>query len=86
MTHTDFNERRLGDLIAALPPAPEAWEQAAIELPRLRRTIDQVLALAETDAAFRAELTADLEQALRGAGFEPHPGLNAAVRQQLAGN
>jgi hypothetical protein len=43
-----------------------------------------VLALAETDAEFHAELVADLEAALRRAGHEPNPALRAAVRHRLA--
>ena len=74
----------LGRLIASLPAPPASWEQAAIEMPALRRAADQVLALAETDAEFRAELVADLEAALRRAGHEPEPALQAAVRRALA--
>ena len=53
-------------------------------MPALRRAADHVLALAETDAEFRAELVADLEAALRRAGHEPGPALQDAVRRALA--
>ena len=84
MGDNEMDEQMLGRLIAALPSPPECWEQAAIELPAFRRAADQVLALAETDAEFRAELFADLEAALRRAGHEPNPALRAAVRHRLA--
>jgi hypothetical protein len=84
MGDEEMDERMLGRLIAAMPAPPQDWEQAAIELPALRRAADQVLALAETDAEFRAELVADLEAALRRAGHEPNPALRAAVRHRLA--
>lgn len=70
-----YDEERLGELLAALPPAPEAWVEAARELPRLERGLEQVLALAEADADFRAALVADLEAAIREAGVEPDPRL-----------
>ncbi len=84
MGDNEMDERMLGRLIAALPAAPESWEQAAIEMPAFRRAADQVLALAETDAEFHAELVANLEAALRRAGHEPNPALRAAVRHRLA--
>ena len=84
MSDNEMDERMLGRLIAALPAAPENWEQAAIEMPAFRRAADQVLALAETDAEFHAELVADLEAALRRVGHEPNSALRAAVRHRLA--
>jgi hypothetical protein len=77
---------RLAELLAELAPAPAAWVDAAAEMPRLKRDLEQIVGLAETDLAFRAAVVADLESALRGAGMEPTPALVAAVRRQrLAG-
>jgi hypothetical protein len=66
-----FDEQRLGELIRALPPAPEGWVKAAQELPRVRRGLDDIVERAVADAEFRKALIADLEQALRAEGYEP---------------
>lgn len=84
MTKTDsFEEERLGRLIGLLEPAPEGWVPAAQEIPVLRRSLDQILARAEADAAFRPVLIADLEAALAEAGLEPEPRLVEVLRRQL---
>ena len=45
MSDNEMDERMLGRQIAALPAAPDIWEQAAIEMPAFRRAAYQVLAL-----------------------------------------
>ena len=72
MTSTGpYDEERLAELLRALPPAPEGWVRAAQELPRSRRELDDIVARAVADEAFRAALIADLELALRDVGYEP---------------
>ncbi len=66
-----YDEHRLAELIKALPPAPEAWVEAAQELSLARTRLDDIVARAEADAAFREALIADLEEALRLEGYEP---------------
>jgi len=78
-----YDEEHIGRLLRTLPPAPEAWVEAASRLPATRRAIDQIAALAETDAAFRAELLADLEGALQRAGVEADAALVAHLRERL---
>jgi hypothetical protein len=68
-----FDEERLARLIRALPPAPEAWVRAAQELPFFRPQLDEIVARAEADAAFRKRLVADLEAALEAEGYERDP-------------
>jgi regulator of protease activity HflC (stomatin/prohibitin superfamily) len=70
MTMT-FVEERLGFLLRLLRPAPRGWVEAAQELPEARRTMDEIVARAEADAAFQAALVADLEAALAREGYEP---------------
>jgi len=87
MTPTQaYDEERIGRLVGLLPPAPEGWAQAAQEIPVLRRSLDEILARAEADAAFRPALIADLEAALAQAGYEPEPRLVDELRKLLAGN
>jgi hypothetical protein len=72
MSSTDkYDEVRLGELLRALPPAPEGWVRAAQELPRSRREMDDIVERAVADEAFRKALIADLEAALRDVGYEP---------------
>ena len=80
---TAFDEERLALLIRALPPAPEAWVRAAQELPFVRSELDEIVARAEADAAFRERLIADLEGALAAEGYERDPVVLAALRVRL---
>jgi hypothetical protein len=66
-----YEDERLGGLLRFLTPAPAGWVQAAQELPFARRTIDEIVARAEADLAFRDALVASLEDALAQAGYEP---------------
>ena len=67
----DYDMQRLAELIQALPPAPEAWVEAAAMLPFAR--IDEIVERARADEQFRQALLADLESALEAAGYEPQP-------------
>jgi hypothetical protein len=79
-----YDEEKLGQLLRALPPAPEAWVQAAQELPRARREIEEIAARVEADHEFRAAVTADLERALEAAGYQVDPSLLPALRERLS--
>jgi hypothetical protein len=81
---TTYDEDRLAELIAALPPAPEAWVQAAQELPFARRELDRIAARAEADAAFRQALIDDLEATLAREGYEADRPLVEALRRRYA--
>ena len=78
-----YDEERLARLIGMLPPAPDGWVQAAQELPSARRGLDQLVARAEADAAFRAAVLADLESALQAEGVEPQPRVVEKLRRRL---
>jgi hypothetical protein len=79
-----FNEDRLAELIAALPPAPQGWVRAAQELPLARSEFDGIIARAEADAEFRQALIADLETTLAREGYEPERPLVEALRRRFA--
>jgi hypothetical protein len=79
-----FDEERLAELIRRLPPAPEGWVRAAQELPLARRGLDQIVARAEADAAFREALIADLEAALAQEGYEPDTPLVEELRRRFS--
>jgi hypothetical protein len=78
-----YETERLAQLLRALPVAPAAWVKAAQELPTARRGLEEIVARAEADVAFRARLVADLESALAEAGYEPAAPLLDAVRDRL---
>ena len=78
-----YDEERIGRLLRLLPPAPEGWVRAAQELPTARAALDELVARAEQDAAFRQELTADLERAIAAAGYEPSSFVVSRLRRLL---
>jgi hypothetical protein len=80
---TGYDEERLAGLLRSLPPAPAAWVRAARELPAARAGLDALVERAAQDAAFRQELVADLEQALRAAGVEPRRDVVDHLRRRL---
>jgi hypothetical protein len=79
----DLPEERLGELLAALPPAPPGWVEAAVELPGARSAIDDLVARALADRETRKAILADLESALRKAGVEPRPEMVDNLRSRL---
>jgi hypothetical protein len=79
-----YDEERIAALIAALPPAPEAWVRAAQELPAARRALDHIVARAEADIEFRKALIADLEAALAAEGYEPAEQELEELKRRLA--
>jgi hypothetical protein len=78
-----YDEERLGVLLRVLRPAPAGWVLAAQELPRVRRTMDEIVERAEADRAFRRALLADLEQALASEGYEPDRRTLDEIRERL---
>ena len=83
MSDNTWTEERIAALLSCLRPAPEGWVDAAAALPRLRSVLDDLVARAEVDAAVRATLVADLEQALSESGVEPTPNAVAELRSRL---
>jgi hypothetical protein len=78
------DEEGLGALLRILLPAPQGWLQAAQELPGARRSLDEIVARAEADLAFRAALVADLETALAAEGYEPPARVLDELRRRIA--
>jgi len=84
MSANAWNEERLGELLRLLVPAPEGWVDAAAQLPRLRAILDDLVARAESDAAFREALVADLEATLAREGVEPTERALTELRTRLS--
>jgi hypothetical protein len=77
-----ITEEQLGRLLAALPPAPFGWVEAAAELPSARRALAGIESELDGEAD-RAAVTERLERALSDAGHEPTPELLRAMRREL---
>ena len=76
------HEERIARLLRLMRPVPVGWVQAAQQLPAARRSIDEIVARAEADAAFQASLVADLEAALAREGYEPSRPLLEELRKR----
>jgi hypothetical protein len=80
---TAYDEERLGDLLSALPPAPEAWVQAAQALPQVRATLEEILARAEEDDEYRRRVVADPQGALEEADVVAHADAVEILKREL---
>ena len=78
------DEERIGRLLGLLEPVPEGWVQAAQEIPAFRSTLDDIVARAEADQAYRAQVVADLEAAVAEAGYEARPQAIEELRRRIA--
>jgi hypothetical protein len=81
---TDFTEETLAELITALPPPPQGWVESAVELPRARAAIDELVVRATADREARELILADLERALRGEGVQPRAHTLDRLRVRLS--
>jgi hypothetical protein len=79
----NYDEITIARYIRELPPAPEAWVEAAKQLPRTRQQLDRLLPMIERDAELREAMIRDLEGALEQTGVEPEPNLVSALRRRL---
>ena len=79
-----YDAQQIAQLLAALPPAPRGWVEAAQELPLARAQMDEIVARAEADERFRARVLADLEAALAAEGYELDDALLRALRNRLS--
>jgi hypothetical protein len=79
-----YEIEELAQLLALLRPAPTGWVEAAQELPRIRAGLDALIARAEQDAAVRARMLEDLEQALTESNLPPTPRRVEVARRRLA--
>jgi len=81
-----YDEERLAELLRLMRPVPDGWLRAAQELPAARRSIDDIVARAEADIAFRDALIADLEAALEHEGIEPGERVVSELRKIYESN
>jgi hypothetical protein len=67
-----YDEERIGEILSALPPAPEAWVGAAREIPLREQEIDPIVERADTDEEYRRRVIEDPAGALEEADVIAH--------------
>ena len=80
---TSYDEEQLGELLSTLPPAPEAWVQAAKELPIARERLEEIVERARVDESYRRRVVADPETVLEEADVVAHNQNIEIIRRRL---
>lgn len=78
-----YDEEKLGEILSALPPAPEAWVKAAQDLPLARRGLEQIVQRADADEEYRRRVIEDPEAALEEADVVAHAEDIEILRRRL---
>jgi hypothetical protein len=78
-----YDEEKLGELLSALPPAPEAWVRAAQNLPLARKGVDEIVERAEGDEEYRRRVVEDPKAALEEADVVAHSDAVEILRRRL---
>jgi alkylation response protein AidB-like acyl-CoA dehydrogenase len=80
---TAYDEEKLGEILSALPPAPEAWVKAAQDLPLMRRGLDEIVERAASDEQYRRRVIEDPATALEEADVVAHGDAIEILRERL---
>jgi hypothetical protein len=78
-----YDEERLGELLSALPPAPDHLVRAAKQLSFMREQVDKIVERAEADDEYRRKVVADPEAALEEADVVAHSDAIEILRRKL---
>jgi hypothetical protein len=78
-----YDEEKLGEILSALPPAPEAWVKAAQDIPLARRGLEQIVQRADADEEYRRRVIEDPEAALEEADVVAHAEDIEILRRRL---
>jgi hypothetical protein len=78
-----YDEERLGELLSALPPAPDRLVRAAKQLPLMREQVDKIVERADADDEYRRKVVADPEAALEEADVVAHSDAIEILRRKL---
>jgi hypothetical protein len=82
---TPHDEEHLGELLSALPPAPEPWVRTAKELPVAQQRLAEIVERAEADDDYRRRVVTDPESALEEADVVAHAENIEIIRRRLDG-
>ena len=83
---TGHDEEHLGELLSALPPAPEPWVRAAKGLPLARRRLEEIVERAEADESFRRRVVTNPMRVLQEADVVAHAENIEIIRRRLDGD
>lgn len=78
-----YNEEKLGEILSALPPAPEAWVRAAQDLPLKRQRLDEIVERANADEEYRRRAIEHPEAVLEEADVVAHADAIEILRRRL---
>jgi hypothetical protein len=78
-----YDEEKLGEILSALPPAPEAWVNAAKDIPLTREGIEEIVQRADSDEEYRRRVIEDPEAALEEAEVVAHAETIEILRRRL---
>lgn len=78
-----YDEEKLGEILSALPPAPEASVKAAQDIPLARRGLEQIVQRADADEEYRRRVIEDPEAALEEADVVAHAEDIEILRRRL---
>lgn len=78
-----YDEEKLGEILSALPPAPEAWVKWAQEIPNTRRRLERIVERADADEDFRRRVIEDPETALEEFDVVAHAETVEILRRRL---
>lgn len=78
-----YDEEKLGEILSALPPAPEAWVKAAQDIPLARRALDAIVERAEADERYRRRVIENPEAVLEEADVVAHAEDIEILRRRL---
>jgi hypothetical protein len=82
-TMAAYNEEKLGEILSALPPAPEAWVRAAQNLPFARDGLEEIVERAEADEDYRRRAIEDPKAVLEEADVVAHADTVEILRRRL---
>lgn len=82
-TVPSYDEEKLGEILSALPPAPEAWVKAAHDIPLAQRGLAEIVERADTDEEYRRRVIEDPEAALEEADVVAHAEIIEILRRRL---
>jgi hypothetical protein len=78
-----YDEEKLGEILGALPPAPEAWVRAAKDLPLMQQGLDEIVQRAEVDEEYRRRVIENPVAVLEEAEVVAHVDAVEILRRRL---
>ncbi len=78
-----YDEEKLGEILGALPPAPEAWLRAAQDLPLMRQGLAEIVQRADADKEYRRRVIENPEAVLEEADVVAHADAVEILRRRL---